>query len=232
MLEGLDKETEARLSSWLQESINSGKHQLGEGYQGSLYLYRDNDLHLLIKVAKGNFLTRKVHEFMLHKERNVYRRMGALEGVPRCYGMLDNRYLVLEFVSGTPIRHAEIVDRASFFEQLLALINKLHEIGVAHGDMKKQDNLLVVDGKVPCLIDFGVAVVRKPGFAPLNHFLFRVLQKFDFNAWIKLKYQGRYDEITEEDRPLWKRTRLEKVARWIKFKYLPVKAFILGRLKR
>lgn len=227
MLEGLDQNTEARLTSWLKESIRSGSNQLGEGYQGALYLFHENDMHLLIKVAKGNFLTRPVHEFMLRKERNVYRAMQGLDGVPKCYGMLNNKYLVLEFIAGTPIRHAEITDRAFFFNELLALIRTLHARGVAHGDMKKQDNLLVVDGKHPCLIDFGVAIVRKKGFAPFNHYYNRVLQKFDFNAWIKLKYQGRYDEITEEDSHLWQRTWLEKVARAIKFKYLVLKRMII-----
>lgn len=232
MLEGLDKETEARLSRWLSESITTGANQLGEGYQGSLFLYQETEPNLIIKVAKGNLITRKVHEFMLRKERNVYRRMSGLKGIPACFGMLDNKYLVLEYISGTPIRHAEITDRKSFFEQLLELINTLHKLGVAHGDMKKQDNLLVVNGTTPCLIDFGVAVIRKDGFAPINHYLYSTLQKFDFNAWIKLKYQGRYDEMSEADRKLWNRTGLEKVARWIKFKYLAIKAYVIKLLSR
>lgn len=225
MLEGLDKETETRLSQWLNESIKTGNNQLGEGYQGSLYLYRDSEPHLIIKVAKGNFITRRVHEFMLHKERNVYRKMQGLKGIPNCYGMLDNKYLVLEYISGIPIRHAEIADRTAFFDELLKIVRNLHELGVAHGDMKKQDNLLVIDKQIPCLIDFGVAVIRKNGISPINHFFYKTAQKFDFNAWIKLKYQGRYDEISEADKPLWNRTKTEIIARWIKFKFLALKRF-------
>ena len=104
----------------------------------------------------------------------------------------------------------------------------MHHVGVAHADLKKKDNLLVVEGKKPYVIDFGVAVVRKPGFAPVNHYLYDIAGTFDFNAWVKLKYDGNYANITPEDKEYFNRTVIEKVSRWIKDHYLILKKALLG----
>ena len=105
----------------------------------------------------------------------------------------------------------------------MKLIKDLHKAGVAHTDLKKKDNLLVVEGKIPYVIDFGVAIVRKPGFAPLNHYLYNIASKFDFNAWVKLKYGGNYEYMSEKDKEYYNRTVVEKVSRWIKDNYVILK---------
>lgn len=153
---------------------------------------------------------------MLRNENRVYARLPVMQGVPRCYGFLDNRYLVLEYIDGIPFRTARITDRTLFFKALLNLIKDFHKAGIAHTDLKKKDNLLVVGGKIPYVIDFGVAVVRKPGFAPLNHYLYNIASRFDFNAWVKLKYDGEYEKMSEKDGKYYNRTMVEKISRWIK----------------
>ena len=165
---------------------------------------------------------------MLRNEYRAYSRLSEIQGIARCYGLLDGRYLVLEHIDGIPIRNAQITHQDLFFETLLKVIKELHHVGVAHTDLKKKDNVLVVDGKSPCLIDFGVAVVRKPGFAPLNHYLYNIASTFDFNAWVKLKYDGNYENLTPEDKEYFNRTVIEKVSRWIKDHYLIVKRALLG----
>ena len=136
---------------------------------------------------------------------------------------------MLEFIDGIPIRNAQITDRDLFFNALLKLIKELHKAGVAHTDLKKKDNLLVVKGHTPYVIDFGVAVIRKQGFAPLNHYLYNLSRKFDFNAWVKLKYNGRYENIVDEDREYFNRTVIEKVSHWGKNTYLDIKKALRGK---
>jgi len=96
---------------------------------------------------------------------------------------------------------------------------------VAHFDLKKKTNLLVVDGNRPCLIDLGVAIIRKPGFHPLNKFLFRMARQFDFNAWIRHKYQNNPALISDEDLPYYNKTRTEiytyKIKRFYKDRIKP-----------
>jgi serine/threonine protein kinase len=116
-----------------------------------------------------------------------------------------------------------------FFEDLLNLIKELHKAGVAHSDLKKKDNILVVKGKTPYIIDFGAAVIKKTGFAPLNLYLYNIARKFDFNAWVKLKYD-RYKNVSENDRKYYQWTVVERVSHWIKYLYLTLKKLLM--LKR
>ena len=228
MLTGIQDISETELLQWIKSNQKSGSNVLSRGYQGCVYLYEDNRQRLIIKAPMGWGLGWLIRLRMLRNEYRAYSRLSQIQGIARCYGLLDGRYLVLEHIDGIPIRNAQITHQHLFFETLLKVIKELHHVGVAHTDLKKKDNVLVVDGKSPCLIDFGVAVVRKPGFAPLNHYLYHIASIFDFNAWVKLKYDGDYAKITPEDKEYFNRTRIEKVSRWIKDHYEILKEALLG----
>ncbi len=223
MLEHIDNLTESELLQWVRGSVKTGSNILSRGYQGHVYLYENKGRRLILKAPSGRGLSSLIRWAMVRNEYRVYSKLSGVQGVPRCYGFLDGRYLVLEYINGIPIRTAQITDRGVFFEALLKLIKNLHRTGVAHTDLKKKDNVLVVKGRTPYVIDFGVAVIRKPGFAPLNRYLYNLASKFDFNAWVKLKYDAKYENVTKEDRQYFKRTFVEKVSRWIKDTYLKIK---------
>ncbi len=216
MLKGLDNISEMELVQWIRQSVKTGSNIFSRGYQGDVYLFQDKNQPLILKAPIGWGLGRFIRRLMLRNEYRVYSKLSNISGVPKCYGFLEGRYLVLEYINGIPIRSAKITHHSMFFDALLQVIKKLHQAGVAHTDLKKKDNLLVVEGKRPCVIDFGVAVIRKPGFAPLNHYLYNLASQFDFNAWVKLKYNGKYEKMDGHDRKYFKRTIVEKVSRWIK----------------
>ncbi len=228
MITGIQNISETELLQWIRSNQKTGSNILSRGYQGYVYLYEDDKQRLIIKVPTGWGLGWLIRLQMLRNEYRAYSRLSEIEGIARCFGLLDGRYLVLEYIDGIPIRNAQITHQHLFFETLLKLIKEVHDAGVAHTDLKKKDNLLVVEGKRPYLIDFGVAVVRKPGFAPLNHYLYHIASTFDFNAWVKLKYDGNYAKITPEDKKYFNRTIIEKVSRWIKDNYLILKKAFLG----
>ncbi len=219
---------EDALVRWIERSIIDARHILAQGYQGQVYLYQDGHERYVIKAASGRGVLRWLRTHMLRQEFRVYNRLQGYSGSPRCYGLLRGRYLVLEYVDGLPLRHAPIEDRAVFYQSLFDRIRELHARGVAHSDLKRKDNLLVVAGRRPCLIDFGAAIVRKPGFAPLNHFLFRTAVRFDFNAWIKLKYNNRLEEISPADSVYYQRTWVEKTARRTKRVYKRIKSWCVA----
>lgn len=215
---------EDHLVHWIEHSIADQAHILAQGYQGRVYLFQHAHQRLVIKAASGRGLLRWLRTRMLRRESQVYAKLAGLPGCPRCYGLVRGRYLVLEYIDGVPLRSAHIADRRVYYESLYALIVALHGRGIAHSDMKRKDNLLVVAGSRPCLIDFGAAVIRKPGFAPFNHFLFRTAARFDFNAWIKLKYNNRLDEVSAADLGHYRRTWVEKAARRTKRIYKRIKS--------
>ena len=82
---------------------------------------------------------------------------------------------------------------------LLATIEAMHGAGVAHGDLKRKDNIIVGSGERPYLIDFGIAVRRSASNGVFNRLVFARLQQMDLNAWVKLKYGRRIDPETERD---------------------------------
>jgi predicted Ser/Thr protein kinase len=216
MLHGLDGLSEDTLARWIEHSLNTGQNRLARGYQGQTLLYRDNDRRLVIKAPMGRGIHKWISTLMLRHEARVYERLMNFPAAPRCYGLLRNRYLVLEYIDGATARYAEIADREAFFAELLEQIKSLHARGIAHSDLQKKDNLLLVDGRHPCLLDFGAAVIRKSGFAPFSRLHYRFAERLDFNQWAKLKYQGRLENMSAADRGYYRRTQLEKLARTLK----------------
>lgn len=206
----------ARLKQWIETSLASNSHSLAAGYQGQTLIYRDVEPALVIKVPHGRGLIRKLHVRMLHHEYAVYKKLENFSAAPKCYGLIDDQYLVLQYINALPIRQDRPKDEDTYFREMFQAISQMHQLGVAHMDLKKKDNLLVVDGKHPCVIDFGTAVIYQPGLHPFNHFRYRLAVRFDYNAWIKHKYHDRMDEISELDQPFYKKTLTEILARKIK----------------
>ena len=84
--------------------------------------------------------------------------------------------------------------------QLKATIEAMHAAGIAHGDLKRKDNIIVGSGEQPYLIDFGIAVRRSATrTACTTASCSRASKQMDMNAWVKLKYGRRIDPETERD---------------------------------
>ena len=223
MLAPPDIPAERALIQWIETQTRSGQRPYARGYQGPVYLYECEGRRFIVKAAVDGGFAGLLRRWMLRREYDAYQQLTGFTGSPRCYGLFEARYLVLEYIDGPSLRTGRIDDRRTYFDILLAHIKELHRRGVAHADLKSRDNLLVIAGRLPFVVDFGAAIARKPGFAPFNHFLYDLARRFDFNAWAKLKYQGRMEELTPEDRPYYRRTVIEMVARALRPIYLWLK---------
>jgi predicted Ser/Thr protein kinase len=196
----------------------TGGKLLASGYQGAVYLVETETGRVIVKRAMGGALARAARRAMLRREHDIYRLLEGVQGIPRCYGLREGGELVLQFVDGPSLRAARLdaEEREQFFAALLRLIESMHRARVAHGDLKRKDNLLVGPGGQPFLIDFGTAVSAPPGAGPLRRLLFRQLRRMDLNAWFKLKYQGRRGEVTPGDLARFRPTLAERVARVVR----------------
>jgi serine/threonine protein kinase len=160
---------------------------------------------------------------LLEREHAVYQRLDGIAGIPRSFGLVGGG-LALEYVAGPSLREHEalIRDRDEFFAKLLATLRAMHAAGVAHGDLKRKDNIIVGPGERPYLVDFGIAVRRSATSFLWNRCVFEPLVQMDYNAWVKLKYGRRVDPaaepgvLTAEEeaayRPLW----IERLARAVR----------------
>ena len=191
---------------------------LSRGYQGAVYLHGSGAQLRVVKQPMGGRLALRLRKAMLRREFTAYQRLAGILGVPRCFGLQDDGSLVLEYVAGEAYRESvpALRDRDRFFRELLSQILAVHAAGVAHADLKRRGNILVSPEGHPQLLDFGSAVRRKAGGGWWNRFLFRQACRMDLNAWVKLKYRGRYASITPEDAPYYQPTAIEGAARVIR----------------
>ncbi len=206
---------EDQLRDWIVQSLDRQQNILATSNQGTILYYQRDGHHLIIKTAMGRGLLLWIRQRTLQREFRAYRQIAGVAGIPACYGLLDQRYLLLEYVAGQPFRDAEISDRERYFARLLEILNAIHGRKVAHGDLKSKGNLLVTDQQMPCVIDFGTAFRFKPGFHPINNWFYNTAKRLDLNAWVKHKYQGHYSKASAEDANLLHYSWLEILVRKI-----------------
>ena len=208
------------LQQWIESSLQAERNILATSNQGTVLLFEGDGIKLVIKSAMGRGAVRKARQATLEREYAAYQRLQGVVGVPACYGMLAGRYLLMEFIDGTPYRHAKWQDRDEWFAGLLKIIRAFHDRGVSHGDLKSKTNLIAGNDHKPYVIDFGTTFLHKDGFHPINNRLFEYGKRLDINAWVKHKYRGRYMDASDEDRELLNYSTLEYLVR--KFRGRPM----------
>ncbi len=212
----MDDSLQAKLRRFLADDQRRSAALLSSGYQGSVYLYDDNGYKLVIKQAGGGLLTGWLHRLMLHREARVYAKLADVEGVPHSPGLLDGNYLVLEFVEGRSLKaeRRDLQNSEAFYAALRTIITACHSAGVAHGDLKRKDNVIVDSYEQPHVIDFGTAVMRDGSL--FDRMMYPLVVRFDLNAWIKVKYDNDYDAISAEDMQWYQPTVIESVFRLLR----------------
>lgn len=205
-------------------AAGAGRRELGSGYQASVHVYATSVGEVVVKTPHRGGPLSALWRSLLRREQSIYGRLGAVAGIPRSFGLVDGEQLALEYVAGPSLRdyEAQIADREKFFAKLLVTLEAMHAAGVAHGDLKRKDNIIVGPREQPYLIDFGIAVRRSETSGLWNRFVFEPLVQMDMNAWVKLKYGRRVDPEAEPGvlspadaavyRPLW----IERVARTLR----------------
>jgi predicted Ser/Thr protein kinase len=215
--EGGDAPRAVRLTEELAAAIRASPGELlGRGYQASVHRYRTTLGDVVVKKPHDGVLG-ALWRSLLRREHAVYERLADVPGVPRCYGLVDGRFLALEYIAGPSLRahDAALADRDRFLDQLLATLRAMHAAGVAHRDLKRKANVIVAAGERPYLIDFGIASLRKGG-AEARDRVFEHACQLDLNAWIKLKYGRRLDELTPADAALYRPLLIERLARAVR----------------
>jgi predicted Ser/Thr protein kinase len=204
---------QTELRKFMQDDAVREANRLSAGYQGFAYLYTGEAKKLVIKKAGGGILTGWFHQMMLSREARAYEQLDGLAGVAHTYGMLDDKYLVLDFIESRSLKDERrtLQDREQFYATLHEIITGFHAAGVAHGDLKRKDNILVDTYEQPHVIDFGASVRRDGGL--FDRLMYPLVARFDFNAWIKVKYDNNYAAISAEDQQWYRPTIVENSVR-------------------
>jgi tRNA A-37 threonylcarbamoyl transferase component Bud32 len=207
------------LKTWLREEMaESDAVTLGQGYQASVRRVATPFGDYVLKCPHRHRLLGRLMRSAVAREADVYRRIAGIPGIPACQGLVDAECLVLEFVPGASFRQMqhEIRDRDAFFAALLETLRRMHAAGVAHGDLKRKDNILVGPGERPYIIDFGIASLRHADAGRLNQLWFEMFKQMDYNAWIKLKYGRKPEKLSAADGPLYRELWIERAVRLLR----------------
>ena len=205
-----------RLSDQLMARLDfSQGTPLTQGYQAEVRRFSSGltgwPTDLVIKVPTGHGPRRWISRKGLQREFAAYCRLGQMAGIPTCHGLSSRHALILQTIEGQPLSALSERPPDAFYATLLTVIQAMHDRGVAHGDLKRKDNIFITNTGQPVILDFGTAVLRPHGWNPLKHRLFEFLKQTDLNAWIKLKYGG-YTGLDPADQPLLQRGSLERLA--------------------
>lgn len=219
-----DPDTAALIAS-IEQALARGEGRLiGSGYQASVHLLDSPAGRVVVKQAHRSLLGRTVGARTLRREAHVYARLRGVPGVPRSYGLVDG-HLVLEHIEGPSLRERQyaLENRERFFARLLETVDAMHAAGVAHGDLKRKDNVLVGGDEQPYVIDFGIAWCVSPESPRWRRAIFGAIRQMDLNAWVKLKH-GRTSEeaLPPSDAARWRPLWFERVARALRIPWQKV----------
>jgi len=186
-LDGLDREVLV-LGRWSKADVHLLDHQGGKA---------------VLKDYRRKWLpVRWIGAWQLAREARAYNRLAGLPGIPRCYGRPDRWSILLEFIEGDRLSRCrgEEYDMVSLLDQLRQVIDRMHEAGFTHNDLRCRENTLVreADHRI-FLIDFSGVLSFPPG--SLRHrLLFRLARTTDRGAWLKWKFHLAPEALTPEER--------------------------------
>ena len=96
------------------------------------------------------------------REARAWQRLDGHPDVPRFYGHIDPLAFAVEYRPGRKLSRSLEVD-ADFLPRLEHAVDQMHARGIVHLDLKHRDNVLADPAGAPVLIDFGSAVIFRPG---------------------------------------------------------------------
>lgn len=120
------------------------------------------DRHVRREVRGGaGFGTRVLARLLIRRERTALMALDGLPGVPRIVvgARQSMSTLTRSYLPGEPLWAVTSLPR-NYFDLLDALVSAIHDLGVCHNDLHKENNLLVQPDGRPAIVDFQLATVH------------------------------------------------------------------------
>lgn len=153
------------------------------------------------------------------REARALEQLAGVRGVPRLWRRVGSNALLLEYIPGASVRAAPPGGLTPlFFERLYGLVDRLHESGVAHCDLRSRGNILVGADGEPYVVDFAAHFRRGRSWNPVSRWLYEKFCAADRVAVARLKKSHAPELLSAtemqalaRDRKTW----LERAARFI-----------------
>ncbi len=161
-------------------------------YEGQRAIWKDMNAHLwLLRRSMGAALVR---------EANILCHLHSIPGIPAVLAIVGKAGFVMEKMEGECLpRHRDHWLTLQYFNALRELILKMHERGVAHGDLRRMNILCNVATQQPRLIDFGTAHLLRENSNPIRRWIWQETCRIDLQHYAKIKKSYFPKQLTAEE---------------------------------
>ena len=161
---------------------------------GAIVLRQDRGRHVVIRdPTQARAGLRWLAARLARREAAALRLLDAEPGFPGLIGF-DGRRVLRAYLPGAAL-HAGPPPSRRYFRDALALLVRLHRLGITHNDLAKEANWLVLADGRPGIVDFQLAT----RFAARGA-LFRLLAREDLRHLLKHKQRYCPEHLTARQR--------------------------------
>jgi predicted Ser/Thr protein kinase len=132
---------------------------------------------------------------LLRREARALAALQGIDGIPELRKS-DRTTLRRTFMQGTPIFEGR-PDTPEFFKEARSLLRRIHRAGVAHNDLAKEPNILLLTNGSPGFIDFQLA-----SYSRNRGRLFRLAAREDIRHLLKHKRTYRPDLLSTREQKI------------------------------
>ena len=156
----------------------------GNSFNPDVLLVEVGGRRLVVKdfAPRGAWVRSTVGRWITAREVRAVRVLDGLPAVPRFLGSIDPLAFAVEYRPGERVSR-KLAGRVppEFLERLETALREMHRRGVAHLDLRHRSNVLVGEDGDPVLIDYGSALIFRPG-GLLARWLLPLLARLDLKA--------------------------------------------------
>jgi hypothetical protein len=157
---------------------------------GSIELRVSAQQSLLLRNTKGaRASVRLIARHLARREARALIALGGVEGIPELIEW-NGSVLARQWLGGKTMREQPPAN-SDYFRAALRLLRIVHSRGVAHNDLAKEANCLMLENNQPGFIDFQLA-----WYSPRRGRIFRLMAREDLRHLLKHKRYYCPDSLT------------------------------------
>lgn len=165
--------------------------RVGGGSRPHVAIIETDELTAVIKDHGGcdKQFARWLGPLLARREVRSLRQIEALDTAPSVLKVLNRRAFMMSRVEAIPYRQQtrQPEEWKEYFEELKLQVDAMHDLGVAHCDMRSPDNTLIDSNNRPVLVDFVASYRRGARWNLWSQWVFSKLCTVDHSAIEKQK---------------------------------------------
>ncbi|MEM6712636.1 MAG: serine/threonine protein kinase [Pseudomonadota bacterium] len=147
-------------------------------------------------ISRCPFWTKPIARFLAARERRALSRLPDSDGLPALLACASDR-LYRRYMPGVPLHLGKPQGDEGWVRDARAALRTIHRSGIAHNDLAKQQNWLVLSNGSAGIVDFQLASVHRR-----RSWLFRLLAREDLRHFLKHKRRYLPDRLTASEKRL------------------------------